>query len=209
MAKPISPEVLKERERTRLEGAVGNPPPSTKLPDPPNPITSEGVMELRVEAVDVDGEDGVRVLLGTHGDPQLAEVETFAYRLLRERPSRWQVKVGAKVDERPHIHSMQAIAHKVAVDSGWWESDRELPEILALVHSEVSEALEAYRASGDVDEVWRAADGKPEGVQFELADAVIRIMDYFERREWNLDEVIAIKMGYNMERPHRHGGKAL
>ena len=35
--------------------------------------------------------------------------------------------------------------HKNAVDHGWWETERSFPEVAALIHSEVSEALEEYR----------------------------------------------------------------
>jgi hypothetical protein len=50
---------------------------------------------------------------------------------------------------------------------------------------------------------------KPEGEAVELADAVIRIGDYFAMRGWDLEAVVKLKMNYNATRPHRHGGKAL
>lgn len=43
------------------------------------------------------------------------------------------------------LKSLQRDIFETADKSGWHERKRELPEILALVHSEVSEALEAYR----------------------------------------------------------------
>ena len=49
---------------------------------------------------------------------------------------------------------------------------------------------------------------KPEGEAVELADAVIRVMDYFGRQGWDLEAVIALKLAYNATRGHRHGGKA-
>ena len=46
------------------------------------------------------------------------------------------------------INEFAAEVHKNAVDHGWWEGERTFPEIVALIHSEVSEALEEYyRAS--------------------------------------------------------------
>lgn len=50
---------------------------------------------------------------------------------------------------------------------------------------------------------------KPEGEATELADAIIRIGDYFAARGWDLEAVVALKMNYNRTRPQKHGGKAL
>jgi hypothetical protein len=44
------------------------------------------------------------------------------------------------------IRELAATIHQNAVDHGWWDEERELPEIVALVHSEWSEALEEARA---------------------------------------------------------------
>ena len=51
--------------------------------------------------------------------------------------------------------------------------------------------------------------GKPEGEAAELADAVIRIMDYFESKGWDLEAVVLAKSAYNETRPYRHGGKKI
>lgn len=82
-------------------------------------------------------------------------------------------------------------------------------ERLALVHSEVSEALEAFRKTG-ADE-WDV-DGKPEGLGSELADIIIRTCELARLHRFDLDQIVATKMAYNARRldvPVRDGGKAI
>ena len=95
--------------------------------------------------------------------------------------------------------------HKNAVEHGWWEEERELPEVLCLCHSELSEALEEYRDGNDL--VWTASNGKPEGVAVEMVDCVIRVFDYLAHKGVDIDGVMRLKMAYNESRPYRHGGK--
>lgn len=97
--------------------------------------------------------------------------------------------------------------HQTAINKGWWDKPRSFGDIIALCHSELSEALEAYR-NGELD-VSINKDGKPEGVPVELADVIIRIMDYFGHMNWNLELVLDMKMSYNKNRPYRHGNKLL
>ena len=94
--------------------------------------------------------------------------------------------------------------HENAVSKGWWDQERNPLEIHALIHSEISEATECAR-NGEPD--FHVDEGKPEGEAVELADAVIRILDYAAKRGWDFDAVVKAKMEYNKTRPHRHGGK--
>lgn len=50
-------------------------------------------------------------------------------------------------------------------------------------------------------------ESKVEGEAVELADAVIRIMDYFGHKGWDLEKILEEKIRYNASRPYRHGGK--
>ena len=52
-----------------------------------------------------------------------------------------------------------------------------------------------------------ARSKKPEGVAVELADCVIRILDYCGHAGIDIEEASRIKHEYNKTRPYRHGGK--
>lgn len=112
----------------------------------------------------------------------------------------------------PHhsIAEWQRDIHQWAIEKGFWPTEgRNTPEILALIHSEVSEALEAWRqVDCDVTEIRYRDDGKPEGFAVELADIVIRVLDLAESIGVDLEEVIALKHAYNQGRPYRHGKRA-
>lgn len=75
---------------------------------------------------------------------------------------------------------LTAEIHTVAIAKGWWEKPREMGEMIALAHSEISEALEEVR-NGKLEtyytDVGAGGPRKPEGFYVELADAVIRLLD--------------------------------
>ena len=113
-------------------------------------------------------------------------------------------------------------AHENAVKHGFWESEPEFGTAMALIHSELSEALEEMRAGNKirpgnpVPMVYYSGGGyvasaptkcclKPEGVAIELADAVIRIADLCGHMGIDLDAAITLKMEYNEGRPFKHG----
>lgn len=102
---------------------------------------------------------------------------------------------------------IQKEVHTLAKEKGWWDPDklRSVGDTFMLMCSEVHEAYEAYR-SGHAFEIFYEK-GKPEGVPIELADAVIRIMDFCEAQNIDLEEAIRIKHEFNKTRPYRHGGK--
>lgn len=98
---------------------------------------------------------------------------------------------------------VQGDVHTIAKKKGWWDEDKENGTIIALIHSEVSEALEALRAGNPSD------DKIPEfnGAEAELADVIIRIMDVAQKRGWRVSEAIIAKLQFNDNREYKHGGK--
>ena len=126
-------------------------------------------------------------------------------------------------------------AHQNAAEHGFWDNPPEFGTCIALIHSELSEALEEVRAgrpalyypcnAGGVcceddgnahcgSRVWnpetpdifcKAKSKKPEGYAVELADAVIRIADLCGHLGIDLEAAIREKMEYNATRPYKHG----
>jgi NTP pyrophosphatase (non-canonical NTP hydrolase) len=104
---------------------------------------------------------------------------------------------------------------------GWYDTPVSFGEAMALLHSEVSEALEAWREWGTEDAIEAFVPGsigaltsvidppKPEGVGSEFADVLIRLLDYCSRFDVDLAAEYERKMRYNRTRPYRHGGKPL
>ena len=90
------------------------------------------------------------------------------------------------------------------------DKKRNVGESIALIHSEVSEALEESRKNSDLHhKYYRESDGKPEGFLVELADTIIRIGDLVGSlgAEDELEAAIEEKMAFNSTRPHMHGKK--
>lgn len=117
------------------------------------------------------------------------------------------------------VGCLVSVSHGLALSAGWWtdlrtgadlRGRRNVGEALCLVHSEVSEAMEAYRKGLRDDKL----PHRP-GIEVELADAMIRIADLAGGLGLDLGGAVAEKLAYNAVRAdHRpenrlsEGGKA-
>lgn len=137
-----------------------------------------------------------------------------------------------------NINELCKKAHQNAVEHGFYDPEPRFGESIALMHTELSEALEEHRKGkpmiyhicyepgnrynaicnkdlncGETETECPYRSG-PEGIAVELADCVIRIFDYMgyvmERDpEIDFEAILREKMEYNRSRPYRHGGKTL
>lgn len=86
-----------------------------------------------------------------------------------------------------------------ATKHGFWETPNR-GERIALMHSELSEALEYIRKPGPDDKLPQFS-----GEVVELADALIRILDYCHYYGLPIEDAVIAKHEYNKTRPFKHG----
>ena len=104
------------------------------------------------------------------------------------------------------IDNLCKSAYATARNNGFHNNDDQpcrKGELIALMHSELSEALEAIREGEPPDNKLP----KFTSVETELADVLIRVFDYAGTFNLRLGEALVAKMEYNADRPHKHGGK--
>jgi NTP pyrophosphatase (non-canonical NTP hydrolase) len=101
------------------------------------------------------------------------------------------------------LDALSAILHETALEKGFWDGPRDHDQLgnkLALVHSEVTEVLEAIRKNQGSEKVVE-----------EMADVLIRLLDLYAAMmnagfvEHSLDESLNKKMNINKDRPRLHG----
>lgn len=102
---------------------------------------------------------------------------------------------------------------QIAEQKGFWDYNGDIGELgilplkLALIHSEVTEALDVHRKEyDDTDEDPNSGmtDMQEEDFAEEVADVIIRALDVAGYFGWNIGDVILHKVNVNRSRPHRH-----
>lgn len=112
------------------------------------------------------------------------------------------------------IRELTRSAHENAKAKGFYDKPRNFGEQIALIHAELSEALEADRDESycilGTEEVLEtnANDYKARikgTVEEELADVVIRVADMAAYLDIDLEAHIIAKMKFNATRENKHG----
>ena len=113
--------------------------------------------------------------------------------------------------------------HENNKSKGFYDSEKNIGEMLCLIHSEVSEALESDRKNkyADLSTFNNREDERQTDIEFqvdfqelikdtfedEMADIVIRVLDLCTFKGIDIENHIKLKMQYNSMRSHKHGKK--
>lgn len=121
------------------------------------------------------------------------------------------------------LNELSNKAHAAAVEKGFYERERDLPELAMLIITELSEAVEAERKGATIEayrqkwaceynvddwdaNIFAKYDIDMRGtIEEEIADAIIRILDLCGYYGINIDAWVETKMKYNSMRPKKHG----
>ncbi len=92
-----------------------------------------------------------------------------------------------------NIKQLIKLCHKIAREKGFWDSERNVGEMLMLIVTELAEAMEAYRKQDK------------ENFNEEIADTFIRLFDLSGGLKIDVEKEIMKKMNKNKNRPYKHG----
>lgn len=100
-----------------------------------------------------------------------------------------------KKDSLMAVNAESLVKESVAEKIQQWKRDRNVPELLMLTVSELSEAMEGDRKNLKDDKL-----PQYDMLAVELADAIIRICDLAGAKNYPLGEILAAKMKFNAVR---------
>src|SRR3954468_559881 len=134
------------------------------------------------------------------GNPERTQHDPKGYQLVKVQETNTNGVVTSEIHYRilaDGINEVVQLCHRLSYAGGWWPEDkqRNVPEALCLIHSEISEALEGHRKD-KMDEPLP----HHKSLTIELADAVIRIADLAGGLNLPLGEALAEKLCYNQLR---------
>ena len=132
------------------------------------------------------------------------------------------VRIPSRHKSKTRMNTLSKEIHAANVKKGFYEEEKNIGEMLALIHSEVSEMLEAHRegrsASGfsskaklfkldDEDFKTHFLIEIKDTIEDELADTVIRCLDLAGYLDIDIEAHVKAKLRYNSLRPYKHGKK--
>lgn len=126
-----------------------------------------------------------------------------------------------------NLNDLAKECFQTSKDHGFHDPPKSVGEDIALMHSELSEALEDHRRNKAPNAYWyedgklhledtgthrRSLEGhllKPCGIPSEMADVIVRVLDFCGAHKIDIARAVSEKMAYNQSRPFRHGNKKL
>jgi NTP pyrophosphatase (non-canonical NTP hydrolase) len=100
---------------------------------------------------------------------------------------------------------LQNQVYILSVEKGFWDKKLNVLKEIALIHSELSEAVKEIETGRGLTEIYYDVNDKPLGFGIEIGDAMQRLMSLASEVGIDLEQAILMKHEYNKKRPYRHG----
>ena len=157
---------------------------------------------VKIDLDNVNGEISVTAIYNYRAERSLPELMDDFKKAVHDLTGRL-VWTGENKEAQHLLTNLSAEIHTENRDKGFWDHERPLTETTMLIVSELAEAVEEEREGRE--DMWYGDDGKPEGVDVELVDALIRLLDLLGSRYVDVDLIMREKRAYNRSRPKKHG----